>query len=129
MLALAYWIDYGFVHWDAQASWRIPVVMQCFFCITAFTIVWFLPDTPRWYYARGRIAEGDTTLARLNNTDVIDPFVQETKNRILKVIEIDTEASKSLHWKQFLTMGVVDHTRLKVYQRLVICFWLPMLGE
>lgn len=91
--------------------------------------MWFLPDTPRWYYARGRIAEGDATLARLNNTDINDPFVQETKDRILKVIEIETEASESLHWKQFLTMGIVDHTRLKVYRRLVICFWLPMLGE
>ena len=38
---LAYWVDYGFVHWYTQASWRIPVVLQCCFAIPAGLILFF----------------------------------------------------------------------------------------
>lgn len=62
---IAYWLDYGFVQWHHQASWRIPIILQCVFAILAGLIIWYLPDTPRWYYARGRNDEGDITLTRL----------------------------------------------------------------
>lgn len=91
--------------------------------------MWFLPDTPRWYYARGRIAEGDAVLCQLIDKDMDDPHFQDTKKDIMIAIEIETEANQSLHWKQFLTMGFVDHTELKIIRRLVICFWIPFLGE
>ncbi|ETN41003.1 uncharacterized protein HMPREF1541_02935 [Cyphellophora europaea CBS 101466] len=118
---LAYWVDYGFVHWYTQASWRIPVVLQCCFAIPA--------DTPRWYYARGRIAEGDAALSRLYDQDLDADSVQATKRSIMTAIEIETEANETIRWYQFLGMGFVDHTRLRIIRRLVMCFWLPMLGE
>lgn len=124
---LAYWVDLGFVHWDAQASWRIPVVIQCFFAISAGCIFWLLPDTPRWYYARGRIAEGDAALSQLNDAPVDAAAVQDTKRHIMTAIEIEHEANASLHWYQFLGLGIVDNTKLKTIRRLMICFWLPMV--
>lgn len=125
---LAYWINYGFVQWDAQASWRIPVILQCFFAISAGTIMWFLPDTPRWYYARGRVAEGDAALCQLNDADINSEAVQNTKKHIMTAIEIEKEANASLHWYQFLGLGIVDNTKLKTIRRLMICFWLPMVS-
>lgn len=44
-------------------------------------------------------------------------------------IEAEMEASSSLHWKQFLTMGIIDRTPMKIVRRLCICFWLPMIRE
>ena len=100
--------------------------MQCFFAITAGGLMFFLPDTPRWYYARGRIAEGDAALAQLNDANVSSEAVQETKRHIMTAIEIEKEADASLHWYQFLGLGIVDNTKLKIIRRLMICFWLPM---
>jgi hypothetical protein len=91
--------------------------------------MWFLPDTPRWYYARNRNAEGDAVLARLNDAPVDSPQVQQTRQEIMLAIEAEMEASSSLHWKQFLTMGIIDHTPMKIVRRLCICFWLPMIRE
>lgn len=88
-----------------------------------------MPDTPRWYYAKGREAEGDAVLCQLNDADMENPHVRETKKQILTAIEIEKQASQSLKLKDFLTMGFVDRTELKIIRRLVICFWIPMLGE
>lgn len=112
-----------------QASWRVPIIFQCIFAIVSGGTMYFLPDTPRWYYARNRWEEGDATLARLNDSEIESPQVQQTRREILSSIEAELEATASLNWKQFLTMGIVDKTRLKIVRRLCICFWLPMIRE
>lgn len=126
---IAYWIDYGFTKMSNQASWRVPIILQCIFAIVSGGLMYFLPDTPRWYYARNRWEEGDAVLARLNNTDVDSDKVQQTRREILAAIEAELEANASLHWKDFLSMGVVDKTKMKVIRRLCMCFWLPMIRE
>lgn len=99
------------------------------FALSAGITIWFMPDTPRWYYAKGRIEEGDAVLCQLNDADLDDPHVRDTKKHIMLAIEIETQANQKIRWQDFLTMGFVDHTELKIIRRLVICFWVPMLGE
>ena len=126
---LAYWIDYGFTMMNNQASWRVPIIFQCIFAFVSGGTMWFLPDTPRWYYARNRFEEGDAVLAQLNDTDVDSEKVQYTRCEILAAIESELEASASLSWKDFLTMGIVDKTRMKIIRRICMCSWLPMIRE
>ncbi|KAK5732534.1 hypothetical protein LTR17_010473 [Elasticomyces elasticus] len=112
---LAYWIDYGFIMMDNQASWRIPIVFQCIFAFLSGGTMYFLPDTPRWYYARKYVSpcypclrrwdEGDAALAQLNDSEVHSEKVQNTRREILAAIEAELEANASLNWKQFVTMG------------------------
>ena len=126
---IAYWIDYGFTKMDNQASWRVPIIFQCIFAFIGGGVMYFLPDTPRWYYARNRWEEGDEVLARLNDADIDSEKVQTTRREILTAIEAELEASASLKWTDFLTSGIIDKTRLKIIRRLCICFWLPMIRE
>lgn len=126
---IAYWIDYGFTKSEAQYSWRVPIAFQCIFAIVAGTCMFFLPDTPRYYYARNRHAEGDEALSRLNDAPIDSEKVQITKREILLAIEAEDEAKSSLHWKMFLTSGIIDRTPMKIIRRLCICFWLPMIRE
>lgn len=58
-IAVAYWVDFGFVQLENQASWRCPIAFQAIFAIISLAGMLVLPDTPRWYYAQGRLAEGD----------------------------------------------------------------------
>ena len=55
--------------------------------------------------------------------------MQPTRREILAAIEAELEANSSLHWKQFLTMDIVDKTRMKIVRWLCVCFWLPMVRE
>ena len=86
----------------------------------------FLPDTPRWYYARNRHAEGDSVLCQLNDLPLEHPKVQRTKLEILTAIEAELEANASLSWRDFAGLGVVDKTKMRVIRRLFMCFWLPI---
>ena len=40
---LAYWVDYGFTKMDNQASWRVPIALQCSFAFFSGGCMWFLP--------------------------------------------------------------------------------------
>ena len=126
---IAYWIDYGFTKMYDQASWRVPIILQCIFAFLSEGTMYFLPDTPRWYYARNRFEEGDAVLARLNDAEVESEKVQYTRREILLAIESELEASASLHWKDVLTMGIVDKTKMKIIRRICIYFWMPMIRE
>jgi MFS family permease len=126
---LAYWIDYGFTKMNNQASWRVPIIYQCVFAIVSGGTMFYMPDTPRWLYARNRWEEGDEVLARLNDSEIGSEKVQQTRREILASIEAELEANASLSWRQFLTMGIVDKTRMKIIRRLCMCFWLPMIRE
>lgn len=46
---LAYWVDFGFTKMDNQASWRVPIALQCVFAFFSGGCMWFLPgmlDSP-----------------------------------------------------------------------------------
>lgn len=122
-------IDYGFVQYDTQFSWRVPIALQCVFALTSGGCMWFLPDTPRWYYAKGRPEQGDDALCRLTDLPLEDPKVQQTRREIFIAMEAELEAKSSLKWTQFLTSGITDKTPLRIVRRLCICFWLPFIRE
>lgn len=65
-------------------------------------------------------------LARLNNAPVDSPQVQQTRLKILTAIEAELEANAR---KQFITLGIVDQTPVRIIRRLSICFWMPMIRE
>ncbi|KAK4971832.1 hypothetical protein LTR66_010167 [Elasticomyces elasticus] len=84
-VALAYWVDLGFVQGlDKHIYlWRIPLALQSCFAIFSAVLIFLLPDTPRWYYAKGREAEGDNVLARLHGLPVEHEAVQLVRQEIL----------------------------------------------
>ena len=53
----------GFAH--GQVVWRFPVAFQLVISLLSIALLFPLPDTPRWYYARKRNEDGDEVLRRL----------------------------------------------------------------
>ncbi|KAI9775369.1 MAG: hypothetical protein M1835_005853 [Candelina submexicana] len=99
--ALAYWIDFGMVFAHSQAVWRFPVAFQIVFSIGSTAVLWPLPDTPRWYYARGRISEGDSVLERLFTTAISDPGCRQAKLDIFASLELEQSGAAGLRLKDF----------------------------
>lgn len=118
-VALAYWVDLGFVQGLDRHPWlwRIPLAMQSCFAIFAATLLFMLPDTPRWYYARGRDKEGDDVLARLHSLPVDHEAVQFVKQEIKASLEEEDDTGKIslmiLFW---------DNTELQFGRRLRTSF-------
>jgi MFS family permease len=99
-VALAYWLDLGFVQ-GLKAHpwlWRVPLAMQSCFAIFSTCLLAFLPDTPRWYYARGRYDEADRCLARLYSLPVESEVVQQTREEVLNSLKDEENDSASFNW-------------------------------
>lgn len=118
-------IDFGTTRSDSQASWRFPIAFQSFFAIISGFCLLFLPDTPRWYYARDRIEEGDAVLALLNDRPLEDPHVQEQKRDILRSIQVEAENENKLS----LISLVWDNTELRVGRRIRISFLILSIQQ
>lgn len=91
-VAFAYWVDLGMTQVRgryAQVSWRFPISLMSFFTLISFVCMLVLPDTPRWYYTRGRIEDGDRVLSMLYARPVEDEEVQQTKHEILGALNLE----------------------------------------
>ena len=98
--ASAYWVDFGMVFTHGQVVWRFPVAFQIFFSVVSISILWWLPDTPRWYYAKGREAEGDRVLERLHGK-TLSVEMQQDKLEIFASIELENAGTAGLRLKDF----------------------------
>lgn len=119
-VALAYWVDLGFVQGldDHPYLWRIPLAMQACFAIFSATLLFFLPDTPRWYYAVGRIDEADAVLARLHNLPVEHEAVQLQREEVLTSLKEEQGDSETFNWWLLLW----DNSELQFGRRLRTSF-------
>lgn len=66
---------------------------------TLSTLTSNVSDTPRWYYARGRDAEGDSVLERLHGFSMAQ--VEEDKREISASLELEHSEKAGLRLKDF----------------------------
>jgi hypothetical protein len=118
-VALAYWVDLGFVQGLDRHPWlwRIPLALQSCFAIFSAVLLFMLPDTPRWYYARGHIDKGDKVLARLHNLPVEHNAVQLVRKEIIHSLQEEAD-EETLNW----TCLFWDNTELQFGRRLRTSF-------
>jgi Na+/melibiose symporter-like transporter len=85
----------------------------------------FLPDTPRWYYAKNKFEEGDDVLTRLHDAPLDDPAVADMKAEILASIALEEEE----HNKFSLLSLIWDNTDLRAGRRIRISFMILSLQQ
>ncbi|PVH77658.1 general substrate transporter [Cadophora sp. DSE1049] len=123
--AVAYWIDFGFTRMANQVSWRFPIGLQVLFAIVAGTGMWFLPDTPRWYYAKGMDDKGDDVLCRLHDAPLDNPAVQNMKQGILASIKLEESNETKFNLLDLLW----DRSDLRAGRRIRISFMILALQQ
>ncbi|ORY89686.1 general substrate transporter [Leucosporidium creatinivorum] len=69
-LTISFWLTYGMSFVPGHAQWRFPLSFQAIFPLIVLFIVAFLPDSPRWLAAQGRIDESREVLIRYNGEAV-----------------------------------------------------------
>lgn len=104
----------------------MPIAIQSIFSILSGVSMVFLPDTPRWYYARNRISMGDKTLSQIygvyrkgsTNSHSEYPEIQEMKASIMANFHVEEESDNRLT----LLSLIWDNTPLRVGRRVRISF-------
>ncbi|KAF2842057.1 sugar transporter-like protein [Patellaria atrata CBS 101060] len=99
--ALAYWVDFGMVFASGQAVWRFPVAFQIFWSLLTLAFIWPLPDTPRYYFAKGLPEEGDVVLERMFNQTTSEGPAETAKKDILASLELEKADTARLRIKDF----------------------------
>ena len=84
-----------------------------------------LPDTPRWYFARGRDAEGVQVLSRLYDLPEQDPVVEDMRDTILTSIKLEEQDEHKFNWIDLFW----DRSDLKVGRRVRISFLILSMQQ
>lgn len=110
----------------------MPIAIQSIFSILSGISMVFLPDTPRWYYARDRIGESDKTLSRIygvyrkgasNHSEY--PEIQTMKANMVANFQVEEESGSRLT----LLSLIWDNTPLRVGRRVRISFLILSIQQ
>ncbi|KAJ5939025.1 general substrate transporter [Penicillium verhagenii] len=85
-----------------NAAWRIPFGLILVVPFVVICLVWFIPESPRWYLLRDRQDEALRSLIRLKNKNTSDEEIQERYEVLsMKVSEqLQKKSFKDLFTKQ-----------------------------
>lgn len=81
-IMISYWIDLGLSFAPGSVAWRFPFAFQIVFCIFILSLIWGLPESPRWLILKGREDEAREVLAALSDKDVQDKVITSEFNEV-----------------------------------------------
>ncbi|KEF62779.1 uncharacterized protein A1O9_00752 [Exophiala aquamarina CBS 119918] len=88
-IVIAYWMNYGFFHLTGQIVWRFPIAFQIVFALITMCIIPWLPESPRFLYAKGRNEEADSVMSALKALPIEHEIVQAERAEILAAIALE----------------------------------------
>jgi MFS family permease len=89
---IAAWLTFGTNHINSNWQWRAPTIVQAFPSLLQLTFVWFVPESPRWYLAKGRDERALKVLADVHaNGNQDDELVQLELTEIRDTIRMEQE--------------------------------------
>ncbi|KAH7071184.1 general substrate transporter [Paraphoma chrysanthemicola] len=116
--SLSNWVTYGFSFVGGSAAWRVPLAFQFLFIIILFATVPWLPESPRWLIARGRVDEAEKILADLEATTIDDPFIITQSKDIQWAVQY--EKDHAVRWRDLLRGKTGDQQGTHTIRRLLL---------
>ncbi|KAL2352977.1 general substrate transporter [Cryomyces antarcticus] len=100
----------------SKAAWRGKLIFIFIFILYG-TVPW-LPESPRWLIARGRVDEANQILADLEASDIHDPYVITESKEIQWAVEYERE--NSVRWRDLLRGKTGNQGGTCTVRRLVL---------
>jgi sugar porter (SP) family MFS transporter len=119
-ILIGYWIDFGCSYITNSASWRVPLAVQISMCIISASVIFFLPESPRWLIKRGRVEEAKEILAIFNDVEKDDPIITEQVNAVTESLELMSSGS----FRDLLSMG-----ESRIFHRVLLALFAMFTSQ
>ncbi|KAF3191116.1 hypothetical protein TWF106_001289 [Orbilia oligospora] len=123
---LAFWINYACTKnketlshdWD----WRMVVIFQIMVPIIIISLIWFCPETPRWFIQKGRIEEAKAALRRVRDTE---EEIEEEVAQVQQALQFERETLDG----SYLPLWKDKSLRKRLLLAFVINFGQQVTGQ
>ncbi|KAF3915636.1 hypothetical protein ABW21_db0208981 [Orbilia brochopaga] len=122
---IAFWINYACTkhvktlgNWD----WQMVVIFQVLVPIIIVSLIWFNPETPRWFVQKGRVEEAKAALRRVRDTE------EEVEEEILQIQQAIQFEKESLDGS-YLPLWKDKSLRKRLLLAFVINFGQQVTGQ
>lgn len=135
--ASSVWVDYGCSYFESNASWRVPLFIQCILGLGLFAGSFIIVETPRWLLNHDHDVEGLIVIADLHSDgDVQDHRAHEEYRGIKETVLISRlegeRKSYSYVFKRYRTRMLIAMSS-QMFAQLnginVISYYAPMVFE
>ena len=113
-LAGSYWVDFAFAK---SGNWRAMFIVGCIPALILLLSLLRMPDSPRWYFLKGRDSEGETALRQV--------FPQEALRRA----EVARIAGELQRTRDLRRASLADLLRPAVRLALLFAVGLSFFGQ
>ncbi|KAK8046837.1 general substrate transporter [Apiospora saccharicola] len=115
---LSNWVTFGLSYASGSIAWRLPLAIQFIFIFVLWGTVPWLPESPRWLIAKGRIQEADIILADLEALDVDDPYIITQSKDIQWAVNYERE--NNIPWSMLLRGKTGPNQGTSTIRRMVL---------
>lgn len=82
-------------------SWRMPVALQALFSFLCLACLFFVPESPRWLFHRGRLEDALTSLASTHSDgNEADPETLRQHQEIIDTLQYEREAGQKMTYAE-----------------------------
>jgi len=119
---VAAWLTFGTNHINSNWCWRVPSLVQAFPSILQMSFVWFVPESPRFLIAHGKVEQAHNVLAKVHaNGDRESEIVMLELQEIKDTIKLEQEF-ESNGWMELIKTKGNRH-------RLIILLSLGLFSQ
>jgi MFS family permease len=120
---VASWLTFGSGHLNNDWSWRTASLCQIVPSLFVITMIWVVPESPRFLMAKGRREEAHDVLAKYHaNGDCNDELVLFQLGEIDAALELDAQNNKQSYTVLFQGAGNRKRMFLLLCCALFVCF-------
>lgn len=127
-LTIAYWFDYGVIkNYTGSIIWKLPVAFQLVFVVLTYSMILFLPESPRYLYAIGEYEDADDVVARIYNCQLSDKLVERHREDVLAALRAEKEFK--FRFKDIFFDESPVNTSWRIWLGIIVQFLQQMDGN
>lgn len=126
---VASWVTFGTRNIDGKASWTIPSFLQSALPTFQLVLFWLVPESPRYYAAKGQIDKARKVLSKFHTGNSTDPRHQALVEFELKEIESALEAEKNTSSASYLDFITKKNFRKRGFLVVFVSIMMQLSGN